>query len=93
MVIQKGLLCNVDGQSVAGFQTCGIDAWRRGEGLVMVEVMKKPDRRPPLHAVFRRLASITLFPVSDLISLIRLVNLLSFMLRLFILIKDLMCDG
>ena len=35
---------------------------------MMVEVTKRPDRRSPLHAVYRRLASIALFPVSDPIS-------------------------
>ena len=69
MVIEKGLLFNVDGYSVAGFQTRGMDACRRGETLAMVKLMKRPDRRPHSHAVFRRLASITLFPlVSDLIT-------------------------
>ena len=68
MLIGKGLLCNVDGWSVAGFQAHGIDAWRRGETVVMVELMKRPDRRSPSHSVYRRLASIALFPVSDPIS-------------------------
>jgi len=56
----------------------------RGETLVMVEVTKRPNKRPPslvvyLPHVFQRL--------------IRLVNLLQSMLRLFILIKDFICNG
>jgi len=35
---------------------------------------EEPDRRPPSHAVFRRLPSITLFPVSDPISQLALVH-------------------
>jgi len=59
------VLCNVDGYLVAGCQTREIDDWMRGETLVVVEVTKRPDRRPPSHAVYRRLASTACLPVSD----------------------------